>query len=481
MTVIAFYEAVAVFFLPQNRKETANEMSRSNLIELTYYDPRANVRLTTYADTIITEPTGKGDTIAAIRFGGYPEMVRAMSDAIYGSGSIDFIQNGNTYQLDGTPKAYRRQLSHDGAYAAATLMINDEALSAKPQGEGDTEEDENRASSGKPEPPKPRKCYIFCPAKDRDSLFAEVDRKTSAPLLSDFRDYVLDELINRNILRRLNVFTLYEKLDAWTLELMPDDKNVVDVLEQGLKEGKIAIPGADPAKPDGFDGVTGVTSYLNTFGVTVAERIRNQFVPLFDPASEPLSEEVLAVNDYIQEQAGYSLYDAQLAVAETVKRQLERRNAAFIVAECGTGKTKIGSTALGALHGLAAAQRRSGAQKTFNLVMCPSHVTRKWVREIGETWPNTYAMVVRSITELDHLYAMYEAGDKSVFAVFSKERGQGRLYALSRSHPEAIRQTAYFCLPGLRKAHFTGVQRRRHKVFRLCGSVFLPERACGVR
>ena len=61
-----------------------------------------------------------------------------------------------------------------------------------------------------------------------------------------------------------------------------------------------------------------VTSYLNTFGVTVADRIRNQFLPLFDPASEPLSEEVLAINDCIQQRAGYSLYDAQLAVAEAV-------------------------------------------------------------------------------------------------------------------------------------------------------------------
>ena len=399
-------------------------MPQSNLLELTYYDPKASVRLTTYADTIITEPIGREESIAAVRFGGYPEMVRAMSDAIYGGGSIDLIQNGITFHLKSTPKSYRRQLAHDGTYATATLIIQDEALSANSLDGDDSEEGGEEAASQQPEPPKPRRCYIFCPAGDRDSLFTEVDRKTAAPLLPAFRDYVLDELIARKILRRLKAFSLHEKLDAWRLELLPDDRNVVDVLERGLKDGKITIPGAAADKPDGFDGVTGVTSYLNAFGVDVAERIRNQFVPLFDPASEPLSEEILTINDYIQEEAGYSLYDAQLAVAETVKRQLERRNAAFIVAECGTGKTKIGSTALGALHGLVAAQRRRGAQKTFNLVMCPSHVTRKWVREIGETLPDTYAMVVRSITEFDRLYTMYEAGDKSVFAVFSKERAR---------------------------------------------------------
>ena len=86
--------------------------------------------------------------------------------------------------------------------------------------------------------------------------------------------------------------------------------------------------------------------------------------------------------------------------------------------------SKIGSTALGALHGLWAAQKKDGRGKSFGIVMCPSHVTQKWVREIGETLPDTYAMVVHSITELDRLYTLYEQGDKSVYAVFSKERAR---------------------------------------------------------
>ena len=80
--------------------------------------------------------------------------------------------------------------------------------------------------------------------------------------------------------------------------------------------------------------------------------------------------------------------------------------------------------AFGALHGLWAAQKKDGRGKSFGIVMCPSHVTRKWVREIGETLPDTYAMVVHSITDLDRLYALYEQGDKSVYAVFSKERAR---------------------------------------------------------
>jgi len=95
-----------------------------------------------------------------------------------------------------------------------------------------------------------------------------------------------------------------------------------------------------------------------------------------------------------------------------------------IISKSYLSLSKIGSTALGALHGLWAAQKKDGEGKSFGIVMCPSHVTKKWVREIGETLPDTYAMVVHSITDLDRLYALYEQGDKSVYAVFSKERAR---------------------------------------------------------
>lgn len=391
-------------------------MTQSKLIEASYFDPAAQVRLTVYADTIITDRTPQeGEIITAIRFGGYPEVTRAMSDAIYGGATIDVQRDGKTEHLKSVAKGYRRQLSHDGIYAAATLMANDDAQAAVEEEEDD--EEGNRLT-------QPRKCYIFCPAGDKDRLFEELDYKTAAPLIPEFRDYVLDELTARGFLRKLKVTSSKEKLDAWVLELQPDDANVVQVLEDGLKSGKIAIPHADPAVPDGFENVDSVTSYLNTFGVTVADRIRNQFTPLFDPATEPLSEEVLAINGYVQEKAGYSLYDAQLAVAEATKRQLARKGTALIIAECGSGKTKIGATALGALYGMWAAQKQGRRQKSFGLVMCPSHMTRKWVREIGETLPDTFAMVVKSITDLNRLYALYEAGERSVYAVFSKEKAR---------------------------------------------------------
>ncbi len=391
-------------------------MAQSKLIHLSYYDQKAKVRLQGYADTIICEHTKDGKQIlVAVRFGGYPEMARGLADAIYAGATVEANIRGRTQLLQCKPKAYDRQLAHEGIYATVTMMVRDDVQI--------TEDGEEETSADKEH--KPRTCYIFVPASDKTRLFEELDRKTAAPLIPDYCDYVISTLIDRGYLRQMEVLSLTEKLSAWALDLLQEDRNVVKILEDGLRSGAITVPGGTADTADGFEDVKGVTDYLNTFGVTVAERIRTQFQPLFDPAAEPLSDEVLAINAFIEEHAGYSLYDPQLAVAEAVKRQLTKHKCAIIRAECGSGKTKIGSTALGALHGLWASQHQGNTSgKSFGIVMCPSHITKKWVREIAETLPNTYAMVVRSITDLNRLYALYESGDKSVYAVFSKERAR---------------------------------------------------------
>ena len=180
-------------------------MSESRLIELSYFDPGAQVRLTVYADTIITERGGRDSTLTAVRFGGYPEVVRAMSDAMYGGATVEARQGKEKARLlSCVPKGYRRQISHDGIYAAATLMANDDALTANTQEEDEPDSQQQEL--------QPRRCYIFCPAGDRARLFEELDHKTAAPLIPDFRDYVLDALIARGDLRKLGIIATIENI-----------------------------------------------------------------------------------------------------------------------------------------------------------------------------------------------------------------------------------------------------------------------------
>ena len=405
---------------------------KSRLMPISYYNPKQEIRLSAYADTIVLEPDGCESRLRVIRFGGYPEMVRAMSDAIYAGATLEAEIAGETVLLVCEPKKYERHLSHDGIYAEATILSLDDEDEARQGNEGDTDGQTNVELP-------PRKCVLFCPDGDRQALFEALDRKTSVPLIPEFQDYVLDELQRRRFLKPLRVISIRERLEAWLLLCKKDDANIVKVLEDGLKTGAIHIPGA-VQNPNGFESVHSVTSYLYAFGVTVAERIRNQFQPLFDPAAEQLSPEILRINDFIHAHAGYSLRPAQLAVAESVKRKLSEGKSAFIVAECGSGKTKIGATALAAYQ----AQKR---KKTFNIILCPSHVAKKWVREIAETLPDTAGVLVRSITELDSLYAQYRQGDKSIYGRGCAERRAcGRVLVqpdAASGMPEGAERNAY--------------------------------------
>ena len=92
------------------------------------------MRLTAYADTLILDRQAAGTMLCAVRFGGYPEVTRAMADAIYGGAAVEATIGTETIRLQAMVKRYRRQFSHDGIYAVATLLANDEEPSCQGAG-----------------------------------------------------------------------------------------------------------------------------------------------------------------------------------------------------------------------------------------------------------------------------------------------------------------------------------------------------------
>lgn len=276
-------------------------MEAKRLMKVTYQDLKKGIRLNAYADAVIWSED-PSPTLAGLRFGGYAEVVRGLTDAIYGGATIEIEDvDGSFLTLKSLSKQYRREVSHEGLYAEATLIAEDEIQeSSKSQDEKSRKhaQKDDLFDDNVPQQDIPAHiCYIFCHPGNEDELFQAIDQKSYVPMIPEYQDYVLAELKRRRILRPLRVRSLYQELEAWKLCCEAKDQNLVRVMEDGLKRGKIKIPGASPG-PSLLDGVHSVTDYLNTFGVTVAERIKKLFVPLFDPAAEPLSGEVLDINEY---------------------------------------------------------------------------------------------------------------------------------------------------------------------------------------
>ncbi len=376
----------------------------AELSPITYYDHDNSVRLDCFADTFVYhKASGSVRNLVAMRFGGYPEQVRAMADVLRKGAGIETVIENHKIILYAKHDAYKRSITHDGIYAEGTMLALDDE-----NGEM-TDEEQMEVEN----PKAKRKMYIFCDEGDTDSLYAELDKKTAIPLIPEFKDYILDECFKRKILVQLEVLSASVHFDAYMLEVRNDEKEIEQIVNDGLKTGQITIPNA--VKGSGFENIETVSQYLNKYGITIANRIRESFNPLFDPASEYICDRLKRINGNLKKNVGYTLYPAQLAVAEALKRRLDKAKVGIVVAECGSGKTKIGASALSA---------HQNGKKCFNVVLCPSHVTKKWVREIEETLPNTKAAVVYSLGDIDKVYKEHLAGNTSTYIILSKERAR---------------------------------------------------------
>lgn len=345
--------------------------------------------------------------LVAIRFGGYPESVQGMADVIAAGCNLDVsLSMKNQLPLSSRAQGeYVKRLTHDGVYAECLMYLEDDRLQSLSLNE---EAGDEKVKSVNPN----RNLYIFC--QDEEKLFQELDQRLSVPLIPAFQDYFLKELISREKLQRLNILsTSTVQFEAWLINVSNEESEIAEILTDGLKHGDIAIPGASKQGDQLLQSIETFTSYLREFKTEIAERIKESFIPVFDPAKDVICDALDDCNQFVIDHAGYSLFDAQLGAAEAIRRQLESDRLALLIAECGTGKSKIGAAALYAY------QRKK--EKAFNVVLCPSHLTKKWVRELDETIPNCIAAVVSNMYEVDRLHELFLHGDKTVYCVISKE------------------------------------------------------------
>lgn len=402
---------VARLFLYIDIKKMEGRMCKVStlpLIRVSCYSGKEKIGITNYADMVIYD---KEQNLVAIRLGGYPETVQAMSTAILGGCELELTGSKETIRVNSKGQhSFDYKITHDGVYAEAMHYLRDDSLQSLTIGEENERSDKETVELK-------RNLYFFC--KNRDELFFELDRKLAIPLIPEFKEYFISELQKRNLLNPLRVCCIGRKFEGWHMCVSKEESEIAAVLEDGLKTGKIAIPGGDPQTEQIFSDINSFTEYLHEFGAKIADRIKRCFPPVYNPAEESVSEQLLEVNRCVIEKVNYSLFDAQLGAAEALNRQLEKDKLALLVAECGTGKTKIGSAALYAYQH--SDSHRKTCRKAFNVVICPSHITKKWVRELHETIPGCLAQHVESMSDIDRLYDLYQKENKTVYCILSKE------------------------------------------------------------
>lgn len=146
-----------------------------------------------------------------------------------------------------------------------------------------------------------------------------------------------------------------------------------------------------------------MTDYLKTFGNELAGKVASLAQPLFRPGDpwDPRLHQLLR-----------KPLQAQGDVIMGIAAVLQERNSAMVIGEMGTGKTIIG-IGITALH----------PDPALSLVICPSHLVKKWRREILKTIPGAKAIILRSFTDLLNLD--YRGRPKAhEYHIISKEKAK---------------------------------------------------------
>jgi superfamily II DNA or RNA helicase len=125
------------------------------------------------------------------------------------------------------------------------------------------------------------------------------------------------------------------------------------------------------------NNITDIHTYLRAHAAELGARILETYPPL-QSTKDPIAPAVATL-------LRKALPAQGLAITGTAK-YLRQAKAARIVADCGAGKTFI---ALGTIHALTA------GRPSTTLVMCPSHITHKWAREVLLTIPRARAFLIK--------------------------------------------------------------------------------------
>ena len=262
--------------------------------------------------------------------------------------------------------------------------------------------------------------YIYCNSQEElvNKLYQKASKYSSVPLLEEWKDYILQGLNIEKKVKELHVHTIYsnEPFKAYRIDF---NKEVMkNIIQKGLREKIINIKGGNEPSPI-LAEIRGLNDYLSSFGEILAHKIQTAFKPKFVPGEDKYDDFMNYLDDYGYHQANIELFEAQKSVMQAVVKDLHDNDVTFLIAEMGSGKTSMGAAIPYAHH--------ANKNKGFNtVVVCPSHLTVKWKREVEERIPNARAYIVNDFNELKGIESKLRNNQKveNTYVILSKERAK---------------------------------------------------------
>ena len=262
--------------------------------------------------------------------------------------------------------------------------------------------------------------YIYCKSEDEfiDKLYAKISKYSSVPLLEEWKNYLYKGLNNSNRIKRLWIDSKYDKDPFFAYKIDFNKNAIKNIIQTGLKNKEINIKSSNEPSPI-LAEIKGLNDYLASFGEILAEKIQTAFKPKFVPGEDKYDKFTNYVDDFMFKEANIEMLEAQKSVIQAVVNDLKTNSATFVIAEMGSGKTLMGA----AIPYVANANRSKGYN---SVVVCPSHLTKVWKREVEERIPNSRAYIIKDFKELKILESKLRNKKKieNSYVILSKERAK---------------------------------------------------------
>ena len=182
--------------------------------------------------------------------------------------------------------------------------------------------------------------YMYVKANDpnkesriKELLLDKLNKYSSVPILPEWIHYIYDKSYDSMRMLQTTLMEGTEEIEVY--KLVGNQTTIKNIISQGLKDGDININGSNDSSVM-LDEKTGLNDYLSLFGSMLANKIQQKFRPKFIPGTDPYSNYLMNLDDYIHYK-GVELYAAQMAVIQASAKNFIINKHGFIVGEMGSG------------------------------------------------------------------------------------------------------------------------------------------------
>lgn len=225
-----------------------------------------------------------------------------------------------------------------------------------------------------------------------DQVYEIISKNTSLPVLPEWTKYIVSHMDVYDF----NLATNYSYSKkgygfSGVIALSTSDYVLEGIVRRGLYDKKISIDGCNESSIT-TKTVTGVDSYLNSFGQVLIDHTSEKFKPLFDPSKEKVAEDIEGFFDVCKYYyPGIKSFDKQKHVMEAGSRCLDREDILLVSGETGAGKTLL---SIGTVI-------KHARKKNYSvIVLTPPKVAEEWRKTIKQAVPRAEVRLVESLKDM---------------------------------------------------------------------------------